>query len=585
MGTLGLLDSVSYGAGSRHSTFNSCPSGRRFRGVARILKSQGRKDFCVLTSTSGKANKWASVSRDRKGFAGSFRSLVRSTNRHVSNFVPNDLHDQSHSKFGNPKEVLVIINPHSGHGCSSEVFHRQVEPMFKLAGFKMEVIETTSAEHAKVLASTIDFSTCSDGIICVGGDGVVNEVLNGLLSRDAWGKAISPPIGIIPSGSDNSLVWSVLGVRDPVSAAKIIVKGGCTDIDVFAVKWIQAGISHFGMTASYFGFLSDVLELSEKFRQQFGPLRYFIAGLLKFLSLPEYSFKLEYLPFTTEESKEGNVLEDKHELSMSDTHPRIMKSNRQSNNPRRLRVSTTHTHGLHSKDLLSGKSNSGADSEVVSSNHHLSVATSSPSIYSSQVNENDLRCCSETAVSNDDKNISSVSLDTGFMWNAEANLDTEQYCNFKPNWEAESPARLLEKPNDLEVGTVENEKLEEKWVVKEGKFLGILICNHSCRTMQSLTSQHVVPEANYDDSSLDLLLVHGSGRLRLLRFFISLQFGQHLQLPYVEYIKVKSAKIKPTENTHNGCGIDGELLCVNEQAICSIIPKQFRLLGRPVDHK
>ena len=32
------------------------------------------------------------------------------------------------------------------------------------------------------------------------------------------------PIGIIPAGSDNSLVWTVLGVRDPVSAAISIVK-------------------------------------------------------------------------------------------------------------------------------------------------------------------------------------------------------------------------------------------------------------------------------------------------------------------------------------------------------------------------
>lgn len=31
-------------------------------------------------------------------------------------------------------------------------------------------------------------------------------------------------MGIIPAGSDNSLVWTVLGVRDPISAALAIVK-------------------------------------------------------------------------------------------------------------------------------------------------------------------------------------------------------------------------------------------------------------------------------------------------------------------------------------------------------------------------
>ena len=53
---------------------------------------------------------------------------------------------------------------------------------------------------------------------------VILQVLNGLLSRGDQKEAISIPIGIIPAGSDNSLVWTVLGVRDPVSAALAIVK-------------------------------------------------------------------------------------------------------------------------------------------------------------------------------------------------------------------------------------------------------------------------------------------------------------------------------------------------------------------------
>ncbi|XP_051134886.1 uncharacterized protein LOC127254057 [Andrographis paniculata] len=94
----------------------------------------------------------------------------------------------------------------------------------ELAGFELEVVKTTSAGHARKLAASVDFSTCPDGIICVRGDGIVNEVLNGLLSRDNQKEAISIPIGIIPTGSDNSLVWTVLGVRNPVSAAIAIVK-------------------------------------------------------------------------------------------------------------------------------------------------------------------------------------------------------------------------------------------------------------------------------------------------------------------------------------------------------------------------
>lgn len=34
-------------------------------------------------------------------------------------------------------------------------------------------------------------------------------------------------------------------------------QGGLTATDVFAVEWIQTGMIHFGMTVSYFGFVSD----------------------------------------------------------------------------------------------------------------------------------------------------------------------------------------------------------------------------------------------------------------------------------------------------------------------------------------
>lgn len=50
------------------------------------------------------------------------------------------------------------------------------------------------------------------------------QVLNGLLNRDDRKEAISIPIGIIPAGSDNSLVWTILGIRDPITAALSIVK-------------------------------------------------------------------------------------------------------------------------------------------------------------------------------------------------------------------------------------------------------------------------------------------------------------------------------------------------------------------------
>ena len=72
-------------------------------------------------------------------------------------------------------------------------------------------------------------------IFCVNGESERSilcavQVLNGLMIRDNQKEAISIPIGIIPAGSDNSLVWTVLGVRDPISAAIAVVKVFCNSI-------------------------------------------------------------------------------------------------------------------------------------------------------------------------------------------------------------------------------------------------------------------------------------------------------------------------------------------------------------------
>lgn len=178
----------------------------------------------------------------------------------------------------------------------------------------------------------------------------------------------------------------------------------------------------------------------------------------------------------------------------------------------------------------------------------------------------------------DKEDISSTLSDPGPIWDSEPKWDTE------PNWEEENRIELPGPPPEEDEEDKKKEvshRFEDKWVVKKGHFLGVLVCNHSCKTVQSLSSQVVAPNAEPDDNCLDLLMVHGSGRIRLLRFFLLLQSGRHLTLPYVEYVKVKCVKIKPGRHSHNGCGIDGELFPVQEQVITSLLPDQCRLIGRP----
>lgn len=602
--------SVSYHAGLKHFTVHSYPMKKASCGLSCFIKPRrSRKDFRFVASTIEEAIQWVGGFADQHCFINCLpHPLVSSKKQASSELFQTDTPPELLFRCKTPPKMLVILNPRSGRGRSSKVFHRDVEPIFKLAGFRLEVVKTTSAGHARNLASTVDISTCPDGIICVGGDGIINEVVNGLLSRDNQKEGISIPIGIIPAGSDNSLVWTVLGVRDPVSAAMAIVKGGLTATDVFAVEWIQNNKIHFGLTVSYYGFVSDVLELSEKYQKRFGPLRYFVAGFLKFLCLPRYSYEVEYLPASKPE-KEGSG--EREVVDMSELYTDIMTRSNKDGMPRASSLSSidsimtpsrisggdldtcSSTHastepselvrGLDpkSKRLSSGRSNITAEPEVIHPQLPLSTTPNWPRTRSKSRNDRGwagLTTTHDTSkwgnAANDREDISSTLSDPGPIWDAEPKWDPEA------NWDVENPIELPGPPDDTEVGSTKEAvpRFGDKWVVSKGQFVGILVCNHACRTVQG--SQVVAPKAEHDDNTLDLIMVHGNGRLRLLRFFILLQMGRHVSLPYVEYVKVKSVRIKSGKHTHSGCGIDGEFFPLNGQVISSLLPEQCRLIGR-----
>ncbi|XP_062226293.1 sphingoid long-chain bases kinase 1-like isoform X2 [Phragmites australis] len=608
--------SVSYNSGVKHFTVHAYPTKKSLFGKTRRVQ----KDFCFIASTLDEAIQWVACFAEQNIYVNLPPHPSTSCIKQDSDApLSESLFDQPPIKRKSPQRVLVILNPRSGHGRSSKVFHEKAEPIFKLAGFQMEVVKTTHAGHAKSLVSTFDFSTCPDGIVCVGGDGIVNEVLNGLLIRSDRTEAVSIPVGIIPAGSDNSLVWTVLGVRDPISASLLIVKGGFTALDVLAVEWIQSGEIHFGSTVSYYGFVSDVLELSENYQKKFGPLRYFVAGVLKFLCLPSYFYELEYLPSPKEMAGHGKSTEDKTHLS--DVYADVMRSRSKREGiprasslssidsimtPSRMSLGDVDTSGStvastepsdyvrgldpKAKRLSLGRSNIVSEPEEVlrPQPHHASYWPRTRSKARTERNSVGVTATNDTGLSwasqsmHDKEDISSTISDPGPIWDCEPKWDTGPKWDTEPTWEPDHPIELPGPPEDKEIGASEElvPNLDEKWVVRKGHFLGVLVCNHSCKTVQSLSSQVVAPKATHDDNSLDLLLVGGRGRWKLLRFFILLQFGRHLSLPYVEYVKVKSVKLKPGANTHNGCGIDGELCRVKGQVLCSLLPEQCRLIGR-----
>lgn len=50
------------------------------------------------------------------------------------------------------------------------------------------------------IARSLDLSKY-DGVVTISGDGLLNEIITGLLRREDWQEARNMPVGIIPAGA------------------------------------------------------------------------------------------------------------------------------------------------------------------------------------------------------------------------------------------------------------------------------------------------------------------------------------------------------------------------------------------------
>lgn len=121
---------VSYNAGLRHFTVHSYPIIRK---SCFFKPRRDRKDFRFVATNSEEAFQWVSGFADQQCFINCLPHPMVSSKKQPVDVVTDDpLFDQPHVKSKSPPKILVILNPRSGHGRSSKVFHGKVEPIFEV---------------------------------------------------------------------------------------------------------------------------------------------------------------------------------------------------------------------------------------------------------------------------------------------------------------------------------------------------------------------------------------------------------------------------------------------------------------------
>jgi YegS/Rv2252/BmrU family lipid kinase len=124
------------------------------------------------------------------------------------------------------RPIHIIINPHSGYGDHGLVLAK-LSASLREAGFDVMAYTTAAPEDATRYARQI-VGKASLAMVW-GGDGTVNEVVNGLAGTDV-------PILTCPAGTENLLAKELRISLDPAEILRTVRHGRISDCDVGVVN-------------------------------------------------------------------------------------------------------------------------------------------------------------------------------------------------------------------------------------------------------------------------------------------------------------------------------------------------------------
>ncbi|NQV82002.1 MAG: diacylglycerol kinase family lipid kinase [Alphaproteobacteria bacterium] len=161
------------------------------------------------------------------------------------------------------RRVYIIRNPTAGRRRARLL--DAVCAALSARGCTPEVVMTQGPDHAVDLARSAD----ADLVVAAGGDGTINEVVHGLMTRPLGAR---PAFATLPMGTINVLALELGLPRDAVGLAQVIAQGS-----LIAVTVGRANGRHFLLTAGAGVDAAAVRFLSPGMKRLFGQGAYYLA--------------------------------------------------------------------------------------------------------------------------------------------------------------------------------------------------------------------------------------------------------------------------------------------------------------------
>lgn len=179
------------------------------------------------------------------------------------------------------RKLLFVVNPHAGKEAIRGQLVRVLDTFVKAGWVPTVYISQRTGELPELVRKwTPDF----DLVVCSGGDGTLNETLNGIMPLER-----RPPLGYIPAGTTNDFATS-LGISKTVAkAAATAVAGVPVSLDVG-----RFGSRYFAYVAAFGAFTDVTYSTPQQYKNTLGKLAYLIEGAQRLSSLKTYPIRLEY---------------------------------------------------------------------------------------------------------------------------------------------------------------------------------------------------------------------------------------------------------------------------------------------------
>jgi YegS/Rv2252/BmrU family lipid kinase len=207
------------------------------------------------------------------------------------------------SQIPNPKlkKGVLIYNPVAGRRpARREREVRQAADVLRQAGLEIEMAPTARPAMAHELAQAA-VANGADLVLACGGDGTINEVINGL--------ALSPvPLGILPGGTANIVAHELRLPLHPVRAAHQFLRWTPHRIALGRARWGEAqaappegelspgACSRYYISVAGIGYDAEIVyRLSSWMKTNFGVTGYVLEAFRQLVrySFPRFSCRLD----------------------------------------------------------------------------------------------------------------------------------------------------------------------------------------------------------------------------------------------------------------------------------------------------